>query len=292
MRIGFHVSISGSIDLSVDRAKEMGCTSFQMFTRNPRSWKAKPLESQEVEAFRIKLKSSGIRPVFSHMPYIPNLASTNEEIYRKSVETLIEETERCRTLGIPYIVTHLGSHTGAGKEKGKAQLVHALGLATDEDGPIVLMENGSGSGGHMGSTFEDIQDIINAVGNSKICICLDTCHAYAAGYDIANDEGLKKTLKNIRKTIGFNRLKLIHLNDSAGELSSGIDHHEHIGLGKIGEEGFKLILNSQLCKRPLIMETPVDDRRNDIENMRKVLEMAGLSRLPASSDKPQSLYQR
>lgn len=151
-------------------------------------------------------------------------------------------------------------------------------MAADEDGPIVLMENGSGSGGHMGSTFEDIQDIINAVGNSKICTCLDTCHAYAAGYDIANVEGLKKTLRNIRKTIGFDRLKLIHLNDSASELGSGIDRHEHIGLGWIGEEGFRLILTSKLCKRPMIMETPIDDRRSDRENMRKVMELAGLTR--------------
>jgi deoxyribonuclease-4 len=277
MRIGFHVSISGSIDKSVDRAEEIGCTSFQMFTRNPRSWKAKPLETREVEAFRRKIKASCIWPVFSHMPYIPNLASTNEKIYQKSVETLVEETNRCRTLGIPYIVTHLGSHTGAGKEKGKAQLVYALGLAIDEDGPTILIENSSGSGGHMGSTFEDIQDIVTSTGSSKICICLDTCHAYAAGYDIANVEGLKKTLRKIRKTIGFTHLKLIHLNDSVGELNSGVDHHEHIGLGRIGEEGFRLILNSQLSKRPLIMETPFDDRRTDRENMRKVLELTGLN---------------
>lgn len=273
MRIGFHVSISGSIDLSVDRAVEMGCNTFQIFTRNPRRWNAKPIKSSEAEAFRRKIESSEIRPVFSHMPYIPNLASSNGEIYKKSVKTLIAEKERSRLLGIQFIVAHLGSHTGSGKVKGETQLIRAIGTVADEDGPRLLLENGSGSGGHMGSRMRDLLSIINGVGSPSLGVCFDTCHAYATGYNVSTDQGLKETLKEIRATVGFHRLKLVHLNDSVGRLGSGVDHHEHIGMGRIGENGFRIILASQLCKRPLIMETPVDGRRTDKENMRKVLEL-------------------
>ena len=278
MKIGFHVSISGSLDLSVDRAIEIGCSTFQIFTRNPRSWKARSIKSLEAEAFRRKIKSSGIHPVFSHMPYIPNLASSNEEIYKKSLETLLIEKERCRILGIPFIVTHLGSHTGSGNAKGETQLINAIGTVADEDGPRLLLENGSGSGGHMGSRLSDLLRIIKGVGSPSLGVCFDTCHAYAAGYNVPTNEGLRVTLKEIKNTIGFHRLKLVHLNDSVGELGSGVDHHEHIGMGRIGEEGFRIILASHLSKRPLIMETPIDGRRTDKENMRKVLELQDVAR--------------
>ena len=210
------------------------------------------------------------------MPYLPNLASPDETIYKKSVDTLIEETERCRELGIRYIVTHIGSHVGTGTENGKTRLIQALGRAVDENGPMILLENASGSGSHMGSRFGDISDLINELGSTRVGFCLDTCHAFAAGYDLTTKNGLDQTLRELRNTIGFSRLRLVHLNDSVGGLGSGIDHHDHIGLGNIGEEGFRQILTSQLAKRPMIMETPVDDRRSDAENMEKVRELAGV----------------
>jgi deoxyribonuclease-4 len=277
VKLGFHVSISGSIDRSFDRAQLLGCTAFQIFTRSPRTWKSKQLRPSKVKAFRSKHRASKIGPVFSHMPYLPNLASPREDLYKKSVDTLIEETERCSELGIRYIVTHIGSHVGAGAESGKTRLLQALGRAVDEDDPMILLENGSGSGSHMGSRFGDIAEFINELGSTRVGFCLDTCHALAAGYDIATKDGLAQTLREIRKTIGFSRLRLVHLNDSVGDLGSGIDHHEHIGLGRIGCEGFHRILTSQLAKRPMIMETPVDDRRSDAENMDKVRELVGLS---------------
>ena len=277
MKLGFHVSIAGSIDQSFDRARLLGCTAFQIFTRNPRTWRSKPLSTDEVRAFRRKHRESRIGPVFSHMPYLPNLASPNDTIYEKSVDTLIEETERCSKLGIRYIVTHIGSHVGSGAEGGKTRLTQALGRAVDDKGPMILLENDSGSGGHMGSNFGDIAELIKELGSTRIGFCLDTCHTYAAGYNIATKDGLAKTLQELRRTIGLSRLRLIHLNDSVGGLGSGVDHHDHIGLGKIGEEGFRLILASQLAKRPLIMETPMDGRRSGAENMAKVRELAGLS---------------
>jgi deoxyribonuclease IV len=279
VKLGFHVSISGSIDQSFDRAQFLGCTAFQVFTRNPRTWKSKQLADEEVKAFRRKHRASRIGFVVSHMPYLPNLASPNEIIYGKSIDSLIEEVERCRCLGIHHIVTHIGSHVGAGADGGKARIIQALGKAVDDGGPMILLENGSGSGNHMGSRLEDIAEIIDAVGSSRVGFCLDTCHAYAAGYDIATEEGLTDMLRTLRKTVGFSQLRLVHLNDSVGALGSGVDHHDHIGLGKIGEDGFRRILASQLAKKPMIMETPVDDRRSDAENMDKVLKLAGLSTL-------------
>jgi deoxyribonuclease-4 len=143
---------------------------------------------------------------------------------------------------------------------------------------MILLENDSGSGGHMGSNFSYISELITELGSTKVGFCLDTCHTFAAGYNIATQDGLTQTLREIKKTISFSRLKLVHLNDSVGELGSGLDRHNHIGLGKIGEGGFRRILTSQLAKRPLIMETPIDNRRSNAENMDKVRELAGLSK--------------
>jgi deoxyribonuclease IV len=278
VKLGFHVSISGSIDQSFERAQEIGCTAFQIFTRNPRTWRSKPLDPTEVKAFRSKHRSSKIVPVFSHMPYLPNLASPDETIYKKSVDALIEETQRCSALDIRYIVTHIGSHVGTNVKDGKTRLIQSLGRAADEGGPMILLENDSGSGSHMGSRFRDIADLIKEVGGTRIGSCFDTCHAFAAGYDLTTKEGFTKTLRELAKTIGFSKLKLVHLNDSVGGLGSGIDHHDHIGLGKIGEEGFRLILASQLSKKPMVMETPMDTRRIDIDNMKKVQELTGFSK--------------
>ncbi len=278
MKLGFHVSIAGSIDQAFDRAQLLGCTTFQIFTRNPRTWRSKPLIPDEVKAFHRKHKESGIVPVFSHMPYLPNLASPNDTIYKQSVGALIEETKRCHELNIQYIVTHVGSHVGSGVEGGRLHLIQALGEAADNNGPMILLENDSGSGGHMGSNFGYLADLVNELGSKKVGFCLDTCHTFSAGYNIATKDGLTQTLRIVRKTIGFNRLKLLHLNDSVGDLGSGVDHHDHIGLGKIGVEGFRRILKSQLAKRPIILETPIDNRRSDVVNMEKVRELAELSR--------------
>ncbi len=282
MKLGFHVSIADSIDQSFDRARQIGCTAFQLFTRNPRTWKSRALNSSEVEAFRRKHRTYGIDPVFAHMPYLPNLASPDDTIYRKSVDSLIEEVERCQVLGIRYVVTHMGSHVGAGVNEGKTRITKVLRKATEIEGPMILLENSSGSGSHLGSKLEEIAEIIANTSGDRVGFCFDTCHAYGAGYDVATKDGLNETIRILRNTVGFSKLKLVHLNDSRGDLGSGIDHHEHIGLGKIGEEGFRNILASQLATRPMVMETPIDERRRDVENLDKVCELAGLRR-PVSS---------
>jgi deoxyribonuclease-4 len=275
MKIGFHVSIRGGIDKAVDRAEKLECTTFQIFTRNPRAWRARELKKEEIEAFHTKLEESGIYPVFSHMPYIPNLSSPDEEIYNRSLESLIEETKRCRLLGIPYIVTHLGSHLGTGSDKARDRVAEALKKALAKDDEInILLENTSGSPNQIGSDFSEIAQIIKRAGDHRIGVCFDTCHAYASGMDIKTPKGLEETLEEIERKVGLAKLKLIHLNDSAGEMGSHNDKHEHIGLGEIGEEGFKRILKSKLAQRPIILETPKDDRRDDRGNCKRVMELS------------------
>lgn len=279
MKLGFHISIRGSIDRAVDRALEIGCDTFQLFTRNPRSWGFTPLDDGEIEAFRKKLRNSRLKPVFSHMPYILNLASPEREVYRKSMESLREEIRRCEALGVEYIVTHLGSHRGAGVERGVRRIAKAVeGALRETEGDVtILLENGSGAGTQVGSRLWEIGEILRLIDDDRVAVCLDTCHAFAAGYELRKPEGLEETLTEFDEAIGLEKLILLHLNDSVGGLGSGIDHHEHIGLGEIGEEGFRLILNDPRLRRlPIIMETPIDERRTDEENLRKVKELAGL----------------
>ncbi len=270
VKLGFHVSIAGTIDRAVDRALELDCDTFQVFTRNPRSWASRELKEGEVGAFREKRYKSGIDPVFGHMPYILNLASPDEGVYGRSVESLRVGLGRCSTLGIPMLVTHVGSHVGEGSDLGVVRVVGALNavLEGDDSGVVILFENGSGSKNKVGSRFEELNRILEEVTNpERVAVCFDTCHAFAAGYELRTLEGLEGTLESFDAVIGLGRLRLVHLNDSVGGLGTGIDRHEHIGLGEIGVEGFRGILTSSLACLPMVMETPVDVRRSNSENM-------------------------
>lgn len=281
MKVGVHVSISGSIDLAIDRALERRCDTFQIFTRNPRGWKFKDLSEDDVKNFTRKLADSGIAPAVAHMPYLPNLASPKEDVYEKSVETLTAEVHRCGLLNIPYLVTHLGSHLGAGMALGYRRIVDAYNkvLSEVENDVIILSENTAGTKNSMGGTFEDIRHIIDGVEQkSRVAVCFDTCHAFAAGYELRNEKALSETLERFDEVVGLDLLKVVHLNDSKRDLGSRIDRHEHIGLGFIGEEGFKTILRNGTIRRlPLILETPVDKRRDDYGNLKKVRELAKAS---------------
>lgn len=271
VRVGVHVSIAGGIANAVDRAAEKGCDVFQIFSRNPRGWRFKDLSPEEADSFVVKLKKSGIGPAFDHMPYLPNLASPREEVYFQSVTTLTAELHRCGQLHIPSLVTHLGSHLGSGQDTGLKRLVDGISTAFSktENEVMLLLENTAGSKNSMGSSFEDLASILDAKDSGRLGVCLDTCHLFASGYDLRTPEALDHTLEEFENLIGLRRLRLIHLNDSKGDLGSGLDRHEHIGLGKIGEEGFRAILGDERIKElPLILETPVDSRRDDKENIR------------------------
>jgi deoxyribonuclease-4 len=278
VRIGVHVSIAGSIERAVDRAREAGCDTFQIFTRSPRGWHFKDLDPAPVDAFRAKLKASGIGPVVDHMPYLPNLATPDEEVYRKSVATLVAEFERCAQLGIPYLVTHLGHYSGSEKSDGFARITGAIHTALEhsKNDVMLLLEITSGEKHTCGGTFEDIRFILEQVDDTtRLGVCVDTCHAFAAGYDLRTPAALDTTFGHFDSVIGLSRLKAVHLNDAKGALGSHLDRHEHIGMGLIGEEGFRAILHHRVfASIPLICETPDDGKRDDAEEIRVVRELA------------------
>jgi len=278
IRSGVHVSIAGSIDQAVDRALERSCDTFQIFTRNPRGWKYKRLVSEEVEQFRQKLRSSQIDPAVAHMPYLPNLSCPKKGLYKKSVKALTVELERCKSLEIPFLVTHLGSHLGKGREIGLERLIGAVDTALkgSPGNVMLLLENAAGTKNSMGSTFSDIMEILDHVSErSRVAVCFDTCHAFAAGYDLRNPEAVKETLAQLDKVVGLDKLKVIHANDSKGELGSNLDRHEHIGMGHIGREGFKAILHADEFRRlPMILETPIDRRATEVADLKTLRELA------------------
>jgi len=273
-----HVSIAGSIDQAVDRAKEKHCDTFQVFTRNPRGWKFKKLIPDEVTLFRKKLKESMIEPAVAHMPYLPNLSCPMKMIHKKSVKALTVELDRCSALGIPHLVTHLGSHLGKGREIGLERLIEAINAAFDSSNgrTMLLLENTAGTKNSMGSSFEDMREILDHVAEkSRVAVCFDTCHAFAAGYDLRDAESVERTVAELGKVVGLDLLKVVHANDSKGKLASRLDRHEHIGMGQIGEQGFRAILhNDAFRKLPLILETPVDRRGTDVTNLRRLRELA------------------
>ncbi len=277
MRLGLHLSIQGSIDRVVDRGVERGCNTLQMFSRNPRGWTSKKLSSLEVESFREKLSESGIWPVFIHTPYLLNLASPKDDVYAKSVNLLKDELRRASELNVPYVVTHLGSHLGYGKMEGFKRIVEAVNdsFSSIKNDVVLLLENTAGTKNSMGSAFEDVEYILSRIKvGERVGVCFDTSHAFAAGYDLVSRGAVQHTLRRFDEVVGLEKLKLVHLNDSKGALGSRVDRHEHIGMGKIGERGFRNILQSRLGQLPLILETPVDGRRSDTGNLEKVRELA------------------
>jgi deoxyribonuclease-4 len=213
------------------------------------------------------------------MPYLPNLASARDEVYGKSVQALALELDRCRILGLSYLVTHLGSHLGAGREKGMERIVSALQDALEgyKGSTVLLLENSSGTRNSMGSSFQELASIIDSLPQERrrLGVCLDTCHLHAAGYDLRSSQAMETTLDRFKDCIRMERLRLIHLNDCRGGLGAHLDRHEHIGLGQIGEEGFRAILTHPvLSGKPMILETPQDSRRDDLGNLEAARLMA------------------
>ncbi len=273
MQIGCHVSASGSVDKAVDNAVERNCSAFQIFTRSPRSWHAKDLTKDVIDAFKSKLKDSKIDrfAICAHMPYLPNLATPKDDAFEKSVNTLINEVERCAQLGIPYLVTHLGSHLGTGEEAGIKKLVAGLTKAGQTKNDVmILLENTAGQKNSVGSDFKQLGEIFKQLKpGKKFGVCIDTCHAFVAGYDLRTVEKVKETFKEFDKHVGIENLKILHLNDARGELGCNLDRHYHLGLGGIGEEGIKSVVKFANKKKiPIILETPIDDDRDDFENVK------------------------
>ena len=279
MKIGFHVSISGGFSLSVQRANELGCTCMQIFSRNPRGWTVKPLDKDDISEFKRLREQWDIGPVFVHTNYLINLASSKPELYEKSIEQFVIDLERTEALGAEYLVTHLGSASGQEPQWMIDRVSAALNMAMKLHPPkaTILLENTAGEKGDIGYELEQVQQVIaNLTNTSRIGICYDTCHGFAAGYDIRTKAGVEALAKKITATVGLERLKGMHLNDCLRDFNSHVDRHWHIGEGKIGPDGFKALLNHPAFKNvPKIMETPKETEEDDYRNMKTVRSLIG-----------------
>lgn len=288
-KLGVHVSISGCLSKSVDNALSLGCSAFQIFTRSPRQWKAKHISNDDSDLFKNKVKESSIdfSSIFVHMPYLPNLSAPDGELYQKSLKVFEDEISRCNSLQIPNLVIHLGSHLGFGSKNGISQLINACETAKNnysDNNPgqrnivNILLENSTGQRNSIGSSFIEMSKIFDKLNCDSFGLCLDTCHAYAAGYDLSTENGVLQLFDSIESNIGLNKIKLVHLNDSKGPLGSNLDRHYHIGIGKIGERGFRFFLNNnKLHNVPFIMETPVDETRSDKDNIAYVHHLLSIN---------------
>ena len=279
IKIGCHVSIAGGINKAPGYAHERKCSAFQIFTRNPRGWQAKELDTDVIKSFKTELDSKNIdnANICAHMPYLPNLSSTKIEGHTKSVDTLVDEVTRCGKLGIPHIVTHLGSHLGAGEEAGIAQLVLAYKKAASvKNNVTILLENTAGQKNSVGSDFIQLGKIIKQLAPiNRFGVCVDTCHAFAYGYDLKTKKGVQAMFDIFDENIGLERLAILHLNDAKAPMGSNLDRHYHIGLGEIGKIGMQASIKFAAKRNiPIILETPIDSTRDDYENLRQAKLLA------------------
>ena len=280
MRIGLHVSIAGKIDEAIDRAAVLGCETIQIFSRNPRGWKSKPLEVKEVKSFKEKRLQHNIYPVLVHIPYLVNLATPKSELWKTSVNSYIEDIGRADMLGAEYFVTHLGAHTGSGLDTGLKKFCRGLSTVIKKAKPktMILLETCAGQGTSLGSRFEHLRYILDNVKSKNMGVCWDTCHLHAAGYDIKSSKGLNNTIKEFNSIVGLKYLKAIHLNDAKKPLGSRVDRHEHIGKGTINKDGIRRILNHPKLKAlPFIIETPNDNPKDDLKNLKLGRRLACLA---------------
>ncbi len=277
MRIGFHISIAGGLFRAVARAEKLQCETMQLFCQSPRSWAGAQLDEHAVAAFKKARLAARIAPLAVHMPYLPNLATTRDDLYRKSVEALCHNLQCAHQLGADYLVVHPGNRGDDSVETACGRVAHALNQALEQvpTKTVILIENAAGQGSEICNTFEDISAIIRAVKKrARLGMCLDTAHAFAAGYDIASKKGLDNTLNILDKTVGIKRLRLLHLNDSKTPLGSRADRHWHIGRGHIGLSGFRRIVNHPLLKNLAgIMETPKKTDADEIMNMETIRKL-------------------
>ena len=271
--LGAHESIAGGMSKAFDRAQSVGCESVQIFVKSNRAWAAKPLTDEDIERFRARAEESGIQPVVGHASYLLNLGTPDEELWKKSRDVLILELQRCEVLGVGYLVLHPGSHVGSGEEVGLTRVAQALGqvhAATPGFSAQILLETTAGQGTSLGYSFDHLAWLLSHTPEGeRLGVCLDTCHVFAAGYELRTLEGYTDTIETFDHVIGLDRLYAIHLNDSKGDLGSRKDRHEHIGKGHIGLDGFRHVMNDpRLAGLPGLLETPKrEDLREDRENL-------------------------
>jgi len=275
MLIGAHLSVSGGVDTAFDRAGQLHCTAFQIFTKSNRQWQAKELMPDEVERYHQKQAETGL-PVVCHASYLLNLGTPDDALWHKSIDALVIELERCEILKIPYLVLHPGGHMKTGVEAGIARVAQGLDVVHERLPNYkvkIALEITAGQGTHLGSKFQEIAAIIEASSqNERLAVCFDTCHALAAGYEFRTPDSYQAMIDEFDQVVGLDRLAVIHVNDSQKDLGSHVDRHTHIGEGCIGLEPFGYFLNdSRFEKVPFLLETPVkDDPGDNIRNLEKL----------------------
>lgn len=283
------MSVAGGLPLAVDRAAAHRCETLQIFTRSTSQWRSRVLAGDEIAEFRRRLESTGIGPVVSHASYLINLAAAEPGLRARSIEAFGEEIDRAEALGLLGVVIHPGAHTDQTEEAGLSLVADAVGkaLGARRSGTtMVLLEGTAGQGTSLGHRFEQLAGIIDRVGGSpRVGICLDTCHLFAAGFDLATEQGYRETIAAFDRIIGLDRLKALHLNDAKKGCGSRVDRHTHIGEGTIGLEGFaRVVRDPRLAHVPMILETPkqiaassskVMKDRNDLRNLATLRRLAG-----------------
>ncbi len=262
MRFGAHMSIAGGIQRAVDRAVEVDCETLQVFTKSARQWAARPLDDDEVEAFRSRRTDAGIDPAVAHASYLINLGSADNDLWERSCDSFVVEIDRCARLGLDGIVIHPGAHGGDGEQAGLDRVAEALESVIERApaGPRVLLETTAGQGTALGGRLEHLRWFLDRLGSERLGVCLDTCHLHAAGYSLSSPADVESSLTQIEAVIGFENVYVMHCNDSLGEAGSHRDRHAHIGAGTIGEEGFAALLTDpRLHAMPAVLETPKDE---------------------------------
>lgn len=279
MRLGFHCSVGKGLKNTIEEAVALKCETIQIFSRSPRAWYRREFDEKELAEFKKSLKEKDIYPLAVHMLYLPNLASCDKKLYKKSVDVLIDELKRCRILGAQYLVIHPGRYSTGDFETGIKNIIAAINFAFSKvpsggNEEMLLLENLAGGKTDIGWRFEELRRIIDNIKEKKrIGVCLDTCHLFAAGYEISKN-GFDKTINEFDEIVGLNYLKLLHFNDSKNILGSKIDRHTHIGAGDIGLEGFKAVVNHPKIKNlPGILETPRANLSDDLKNIKKLRDL-------------------
>ena len=259
MKIGAHVSTAGGISKAVGRGVEIGCEALQIFGSSPQGWAFKPAPGEEVEAFRQEAAEAGMGPVFLHAIYLINLGTPKEDVLAKGVQSLINYMVLASTIGAAGVIVHPGSHGGAGYEAIFPQVVSSIRTVLDHspEGPVLALENMAGMGQHIGAKFEDLGRILREIDSPRLKVCLDTQHCFAAGYDMATGEGIDEMIAEFDREVGVPNLLAVHANDSKRPQGSGVDRHDNIGDGFIGEEGFAAIMgNPAFQDAPFLLEVP------------------------------------
>jgi deoxyribonuclease-4 len=279
--LGAHMSIAGGPANAIDRALSIGCTAMQIFVKNNMQWFAAPLSEAERKAFVEHPRRAELKSVFGHSGYMINLGATNPEFHEKSLRALREELVRADQLELPFLVLHPGAHMGRGEAEGLAEIVRNLDAvfkAIPEVKTKVALETTAGQGSSLGHTFEQLAWIIaHSAYPDRLCVCVDTAHLFAAGYDLTTEAGMRDTLDAFDKIIGLDRLVAIHCNDSKAALGSRVDRHDHIGKGKIGIDAFRVLMQDpRLAKVPKVLETPKGkELLEDVENMAVLRALTG-----------------